>query len=67
MKAVLVTVHWKEKRLNYQFLEGDDCIEQANGWRIAYGDDFPGTTWAIIPDEEASLAHDFVFQMTREA
>ena len=65
MKAVLITVDWKKKRVLAYFFEGDDCIQKAQNLRVAVGDDFVGCEHAIIPDEEANLAHNFVYQMMR--
>jgi hypothetical protein len=67
MKAVLVTVDWKNKRVLADFFTGKNCIEKAQNMRAALRNDFPGCEHAIIPNEEANLAHNFVYQMTRDA
>jgi hypothetical protein len=66
MKAVLISVDWKNKRVLSNFFSGKDCIEDAQRLRAALRDDSPGREYAIIPDEEANLAHNFVYQMTRD-
>jgi hypothetical protein len=66
MKAVLIAVDWKEKRVFADFFTGKDCIEKAQNRRAALRDDSPWREYAIIPDEEANLAHNFVYQMTRD-
>jgi hypothetical protein len=67
MKAVLITVDWENKRVLADFFKGKNCIEDAQRMRAALRDDFPCCEHAIIPDEEANLAHNFVYQMTRDA
>ena len=66
MKTVFVNVDWKNRRILCDFFEGDDCMERAQRLRAALRDDFPDSDFAIIPDEEANLAHNFVYQMTRK-
>lgn len=65
MKAVLVNVDWKKKRILCDFFEGENCVMEAQELRAALRDDFPGNEFAIIPDLDANLAHNFVYQMTR--
>lgn len=56
MKAALVSLNFDTGEMHYQPFDGDDCIDQAHNFKSILVNDFPGSFWAVVADDEACAA-----------